>query len=408
MSQKQLSSEKPPVIQIGPIRWLQENLFSSWVNAFLTVAALFILYLFLSNLLGWAFSEARWEVIPTSIKLLLVGTYPEEQLWRVWATLYMVSFFLGISGGLHRNLIRQIGLTVAISSVALALLPIPLSTRLWLLAVAGFAVLGYGLGILLMGKKIGTRLETILWIVSFPMTIIILRGIGLSFNLSGSEIAILPVVEQWNLWGFTLNILGAAVGIALSLPIGILLALGRRSELPAVRLICTLYIEIIRGMPLVALLFIASNLLPLVIPGTFRPDIVIRAMITITAFSAAYMAENVRGGLQSIPHGQSEAAYAIGLNGFLTTRLIVLPQALRAVIPAIVGQFISLFKDTTLFSFLAVLEIVGMARAVLGNQEWRDTIFELLIFAAVVFWVFCYGLSYVSRRIEKELGVGER
>ena len=171
---------------------------------------------------------------------------------------------------------------------------------------------------------------------------------------------------------------------------------------------CTLYIELIRGVPLISLLFMASNMLPLLLPGTFRPDIVIRAMVTITAFSAAYMAENVRGGLQAIPKGQFDAAYAVGLNGALTTILIVLPQALRAVIPAIVGQFIALFKDTTLFSFIAILELLGMARSVLGNLEWRGTIFELYIFIGFAFWIFCYSLSYVSRKIEKTLGVGER
>jgi general L-amino acid transport system permease protein len=408
MSQKQASSEKPPVIQIGPIRWLQENLFNSWLNAFLTLVSSIILYLFLSNILNWVFFDANWAVIPAGIKLLLVGTYPDEQLWRVWGALYMVAFFLGISGGMHKKLIRQIAFTIGIASIAVAALPIPLATRGWAIGVAIAMAIGYGLGFLLRGKKLGIRLETTLWILSFPLTIILLKGIDLTLNLGGEMVTILPSVEQWSLWGFMLNILGAAVGIALSFPVGILLALGRKSKLPVVRLICTLYIEIIRGMPLIALLFIASNLLPLIVPQTFRLDIVIRAMITITAFSAAYMAENVRGGLQSIPVGQSEAAYAIGLNGFLTTRLIVLPQALRAVIPAIVGQFISLFKDTTLFGFVAVLEILGMGRAILGNAEWRGLIFEILIFVAFIFWIFCYSLSYVSRRIEKDLGVGER
>jgi len=205
-----------------------------------------------------------------------------------------------------------------------------------------------------------------------------------------------------------LNLLGAVVGIGLSLPLGVLLALGRRSKLPAIRLVCTVYIELIRGVPLISLLFMASIMLQLLLPDSFRPDLVIRAMLTITLFSAAYMAENVRGGLQAIPKGQYEAAYAVGLNGALTTLLIILPQALRAVIPAIVGQFIALFKDTTLFGFIAILELLNISRSVLGNLEWRGRIFELYVFIGVVFWVLCYSMSYVSRRIERSLGVGER
>jgi len=161
-------------------------------------------------------------------------------------------------------------------------------------------------------------------------------------------------------------------------------------------------------VPLISLLFMASIMLQLLLPDSFRPDLVIRAMLTITAFSAAYMAENVRGGLQAIPKGQFEAAYAVGLNGALTTILIILPQALRAVIPAIVGQFIALFKDTTLFGFIAILELLNISRSVLGNLEWRGTIFELYVFIGVLFWILCYSMSAVSRRIEKALGVGER
>jgi len=203
-------------------------------------------------------------------------------------------------------------------------------------------------------------------------------------------------------------LIGAVVGIGLSFPIGVLLALGRRSELPAVRWVCTAYIEIIRGVPLISLLFMASIMLQLLLPANIRPDLLIRAMMTVTAFSAAYMAENVRGGLQAIPRGQYEAASAVGLNKALITILIILPQALRLVIPAIVGQFISLFMDTTLFGFIAILELLNITRSIMGNIEWRGTIFELYVFIGIVFWILCYSMSYISRRMEKTLGVGER
>ncbi|HED04888.1 MAG TPA: amino acid ABC transporter permease [Candidatus Fraserbacteria bacterium] len=395
--------DRPPVIRSGPLRWLKENLFSTWYNTLLTVGSLAIALL-LAVLFGhWALTEAHWAVIPANLKLLFVGTYPLDQLWRIWATLYMVALFLGFSGGLHRGLILQIALTVAAATVLLALLPFAWATRLWILATALSTLVGFGLGRLTRQSRTSRWLEISLWLLSFPLTLVLLKG-GLFLPVVGEA----HNVGGWNKWGFMLNLLGAVVGITLSLPIGILLALGRRSSLPAVRLVSTLYIELIRGVPLITLLFMASNMLPLLVPTTFRPDIVIRAMMTITAFSAAYMAENVRGGLQAIPQGQFEAAYAVGLGRMLTTLLIVLPQALRAVIPAIVGQLISLFKDTTLFGFIAILELLGMVDSVLGNLQWRGTIFELYIFIGFIFWIFCYSLSYISRRIEKNLGVGER
>jgi general L-amino acid transport system permease protein len=380
------------------------NLFSSWFNAILTLAAGALIVSLVVGLGRWAITEARWEVIPANLKLLLVGTYPVEQVWRVWSTLYLIALLVGFSGRLHGGLTQRIGWVGAGTAVILAALPFPIGTRGWLLGAAASIGTGIGLGQLARlgaGKRTSRwirQTEIAAWILSFPLSIILLNGVG------GS----LPVIEARNQWGFLLNLLGAVVGIGLSLPLGVLLALGRRSKLPAVRIVCTAYIELIRGVPLISLLFMASIMLQLLLPDSIRPDLVIRAMITITLFSSAYMAENVRGGLQAIPKGQYEAAYAVGLNGALTTILIVLPQALRAVIPAIVGQFIALFKDTTLFGFIAILELLNISRSVLGNLEWRGTIFELYVFIGVVFWILCFSMSAISRRIEKRLGVGER
>jgi general L-amino acid transport system permease protein len=206
-----------------------------------------------------------------------------------------------------------------------------------------------------------------------------------------------------------LNLMVAAIGIVASFPIGVLLALGRRSTLPVVKVFCTLFIELVRGVPLITILFMGSLLLPLFLPEDVRIDRVIRAVIGITLFSAAYMAENVRGGLQAIPEGQYEAARAIGLNAPLTTLLIILPQALRLVIPAIVGQFIALFKDTTLLIIVGINEILGIGKSiVLGNPEWVGAQIEVYLFIAALFWVFTYAMSYSSRRLERALGVGER
>jgi len=394
----------PPTERIPLLRWLKQNLFSSGFNAVLTLAAATLIVVIVYGLLRWAVTDARWDVIPANLKLLLVGTYPPELLWRVWATLYTIAFLLGGSARLHGGLIRRVATAGSAVAIALALLPFPLATRGWIAGVAVAAATGFGAAALAtLGRsprrtKVARRVELVAWVLSFPVGLILLNGVG----------GALPVVEGRNTWGFMLNLLGAVVGIGLSLPLGVLLALGRKSRLPAVRWVCTAYIELIRGVPLISLLFMASIMLQLLLPASIRPDLVVRAMVTITAFSAAYMAENVRGGLQAIPKGQYEAAYAVGLNGFLTTILIILPQALRAVIPAIVGQFIALFKDTTLFGFIAILELLNISRSVLGNLEWRGTIFELYVFIGVVFWALCYSMSYVSRKIERSLGVGVR
>jgi len=388
---------RPPIERIPVFRWLKENLFSSWLNVILTVVSTALIVTVVFGLLKWALG-ARWEVIPANLKLLLVGTYPVEYLWRVWTTGYMIAFLLGFSGGSHGGLMRRVSTIVASVSVLFAILPFPWGTRGWLVGIAVAAAVGFGLGHLSKGIRRCKRLEIAAWILSFPISLVLLNGVG----------GILPVIERRTTWGFLLNLIAAVVGIGLSFPIGVLLALGRRSELPAIRWVCTAYIEIIRGVPLISLLFMASIMLQLLLPANIRPDLLIRAMMTITAFSAAYMAENVRGGLQAIPRGQYEAASAVGLNKALITILIILPQALRLVIPAIVGQFISLFMDTTLFGFIAILELLNITRSIMGNIEWRGTIFELYVFIGIVFWILCYSMSYISRRMEKTLGVGER
>jgi len=216
-------------------------------------------------------------------------------------------------------------------------------------------------------------------------------------------------VESSAWGGLLLTFLLALVGIVASFPIGVSLALGRQSSLPVVKVSCTLFIEMVRGVPLVTILFMASIILPLFLPEEVRIDRVLRAMIGMTLFAAAYMAENVRGGLQAIPRGQYEAARAVGLTGFQTTTFIILPQALRAVIPAIVGQFIALFMDTTLAIIVGLMELLAVGKAVLqSNQEWLLLDKEVYLFIAVAFWLFTYSMSYASRRLETALGVGER
>ncbi len=216
----------------------------------------------------------------------------------------------------------------------------------------------------------------------------------------------LPIVTT-NLWGgLLLTILLTIVGIVFSFPLGVMLALGRRSQLPIVRWFSIGYIELVRGVPLITILFMAQLMLPLFL--SFTPDRVLRAMAGIIMFSAAYLAENVRGGLQAIPKGQFEAAEALGLNGFKTMVFIIMPQALRLIIPILVGQFISLFKDTALVSIVGLLDLVGIARTVLAQPEFLGLQREVYAFISLLYWVLSYAMSYVSQRLEVALGVGER
>ena len=214
-------------------------------------------------------------------------------------------------------------------------------------------------------------------------------------------------VSQWG--GLMLNLMLAAAGIGISLPIGIALALGRRSRLPVVKLLCVVFIEVFRGVPLITLLFMSQVLVPLAFPDDFPLDSLFRAAVVITLFSSAYMAENIRGGLQSLHPGQAEAARALGLPIWQTTLFISLPQAIRNVIPAIVGQFIGLFKDTSLIYIISMLDVVEIGRTFIsGNTEYLANAKELFIFLALVFWVFTYTMSYVSQKVEEHLGVGRR
>ena len=270
-----------------------------------------------------------------------------------------------------------------------------------ILLVANIPAVFLGLAITRYTPWREIRHVAIVGVISFLLTIFLLRGFE---GLPGLQ----PVsVIHWG--GLMLNILLAVAGIVLSLPIGIALALGRRSQLPVVKLLCVVFIEIFRGVPLITLLFMSQVLVPLAFPEDFPQNSLFRAAVVITLFSSAYMAENIRGGLQALHPGQAEAARALGLSGWQITFLISLPQAIRNVIPAIVGQFIALFKDTSLVYIIGMLDVVEIGRAFIqGNPEYLPSARELFIFLAIVFWIFTYGMSYVSRRVEDHLRVGAR
>ncbi|MBD1939876.1 amino acid ABC transporter permease [Microcoleus sp. FACHB-68] len=328
------------------LNWLRQNLFNTWYNSILTLFCLWLIYQLVAAILGWAIFKAQWAVVWANLRLFLVGRYPAGETWRLWLVALILVGLTGLSAWQPRLL------------------------RRWLPAA---------------------------WLVAFPVTL----------WLIGGGWGLMPVgTELWN--GLLLTLLMAVVSIVLSFPLGVLLALGRQSTLPVVRWFSIFYIEVIRGLPLIGILFMAQVMLPLLLPPEIRLDRVLRAIAGLTLFSAAYLAENVRGGLQSLPRGQVEAGKALGFNPFLVIGLIVLPQALRAVIPAIVGQFISLFKDTTLLSIVGLLELIGIARSVLAQPQFLGRYAEVYLFIGIIYWFFCYTMSLVSRRLEQQLDVGKR
>jgi general L-amino acid transport system permease protein len=377
------------------MNWLRKNLFNTWYNSLLTVVCLGIIFLIARGLLTWVFTQAQWAVIKVNWRLFFVGRFPQSQYWRVWVVLAIAATLTGLTwGAFTRNQrwqLSSVAINALIISISLVILPLDFNSRLWLLGAIVLLIAGVWLG-RRFGKFIGSWLS-LTWLISFP---IILWLIGGGFGLRS---------VQSNLWnGLLLTLLMAAVSIALSFPIGVLLALGRTSNLPVVRMFSILYIEIVRGMPLIGILFLAQVMLPLFLPPDVRLDRVLRGIAGLVLFSAAYMAENVRGGLQAIPRGQVEAAKALGLNAPLVVLLIVLPQALRAVIPAIVGQFIGLFKDTSLLSIVGLVELIGIARSILAQPQFLGRYREVYLFIGVLYWLFCYSMSLASRKLEKQLG----
>ena len=395
-------SVNPMTERYTVLAWMRKNLFSDLTNAVLTVvAAGFILYVaFL--LLRWAATTAEWAVIPANFNLIMRGQYPADQVWRLWFVLYLLGGVIGLIWKLVSGQFSGIArFLFAIPFLLMLVHAFNTDTRLNILLIAAMSAGGYLLGDNLKIQRRGRAAAYIL-LAYLIIMLAILRGFG-------GDAGPLPTVTAILWGGLLLSLLLAFFGITLSFPLGVLLALGRQSKLPAIRVICVIYIEFIRGVPLISLLFMGQVMLQLFLPDGFPlVDRVLRALVAITLFSAAYTAENVRGGLQSIPRGQYEAAQALGLNAYQATMQIVLPQALRAVIPVLVGQFISLFKDTTLVALVGLFDLLGIARTILANPDWLGKQQEVFLLVAFLFWIFSYGMSYTSRRLERRLGVGER
>ena len=398
----------PPITETGWIGWARANLFNNWLSSLVTLIAVPLIIWAVWAMLNWLLA-ADWTLITSRPQQYVMGLYPTEHAWRPLTGWLLVSILWGMGAGIWRGAAAlRVTIAYSLAVLVLGLLPYgyfhPDVVMPWwvrLLILGNFAALaaGFGLGIFRPTGK--PRWFILNGLVAYLLFLLLLSG------TPG-----VPGMEQVSprLWGgLMLNLTLAVFGIVLSFPIGMLLALGRRSGLPVAKLMCVGFIEVFRGVPLITLLFMSQVLAPLALPEHFPVNPVTRAAITITLFSAAYMAENIRGGLQGLPRGQAEAARALGLPGWRVMMLILLPQAIRNVIPAIVGQFISLFKDTSLVYIIGMLDILEMGRSIVqGNVEFIDNGRELFVFVAVVFWMFTYTMSYMSKRLERHLGVGVR
>jgi general L-amino acid transport system permease protein len=386
---------------------MKDNLFRTWWDTLITILAGGLLIWLLGSLVIWVFTSAQWEIVRVNLTSFMVGRFPRDQLWRVAVALLVGAFAGGVLLGMTKRLEQKVVPLEALRTFLVRAWPFVLLVLLLLILAESLSSVLLVLGAIvsfLVGRGAGYRLPKRL------------NWIGITGAVL-SPIAVVAIIVGfggvgWDLWGGLLLTLFLAIGsILLSFPFGVLLALGRRSKLPAARWLSVAYIEIVRGVPLIALLFMGFIMLALFLPpGTSTPSLVVRGIIVLTAFTAAYVAEIVRGGLQSVHSGQEEAAQAVGMSPLQTTFYIVLPQALTAVIPALVGQFISLFKDTSLVAIVGLLELLAVAQVVTQQGEFRGEglLTETLLFAAMIYWVGSFTMSRESQRLEKRLGVGER
>ncbi len=360
MARISTAPDGPPSSHVGAWAWMRASLFSSPLNTLLTVLVLWLLLMAVPALFEWLFIRADfnasnaqecresggacWAFIVEKHRLILFGVYPYDEQWRpLLATIILIGVI--VCSCMRRFWKPYLGL-------------------IWLAALTAVAILMWG-------------------------------GV---FGLSHVE------NDRWG--GLPLTLILATFGIAFAFPLGLLLALGRRSDMPAVKALCVVYIELIRGVPLISLLFMSSVMLPLFLPEGFSIDKLLRAQIAIILFAAAYIAETVRGGLQSIPRGQYEGAESLGLSYWQQMRKIILPQALKVVIPPLVGIFISLFKDTSLVVIIGIFDLTQAAKTAVADAAWRGFSTEAYLFIAFIYFIFCFSISRYSQSLERQLQTG--
>ncbi len=347
---------KPPITSVGVIGWVKSNLFNGWFNSLLTIVTLYFLWKVIPPFVRWAFIDsvwhttgkvcrntdgACWSIITANFRFILFGFFPYDQQWRPLIAILILCGLLFYSRDRNH----------------------------WTMH------LGYA------------------WVIGLVVMGFLMRG-GL-FGLASVE------PTKWG--GLPLTLLLSVFGLTIAYPLGVFLALGRQSKMPTIKWLCIVYIELIRGVPLISLLFMGSFILPLFLPEGVNFPTILRALVAIILFTAAYIAEVVRGGLQGMSRGQYEAAESIGLNYYLTMRLIILPQALKIVIPPTVSILISAFKDTSLVVIIALWDLLKTTQSVLSNPEWMGFSREAYIFVAILYFLGCFSMANYSRKLEKEL-----
>jgi general L-amino acid transport system permease protein len=426
-----VTAAPPPASLVGPVGWVRQNLFSSIPNAILTIVGAYIAYKLVWSFIDFALVRAVWTgadreacldakagfqvgacwpFIQAKFGQFMYGFYPVELRWRVNLT-YLVALILLIPLLIPKVPYKPLNAVLffgAFPVLAFTLLYGGSIINPWLSVVGWFATLG-AIGLLIAyvlsvieKKPVAFYLSYGAGILAIGVTCLILVRTGL-FNEPS-----LPIVETRQWGGLLVTLVVATVGIVAALPIGVALALGRRSKLPLIRFMCVGLIEVVRGVPLITVLFFATYLLPLFLERS--PDALLRVLVGVSIFSGAYMAETIRGGLQAIPKGQFEGAMALGLNYPRMMGLIVLPQALKLVIPGIVNAFIGLFKDTTLVSIVAIFDLLGGLRAGFTDPQWSSpvTLYTGFAFAGIIYFSFCYFMSRYSIFVERRLNTGRR
>jgi general L-amino acid transport system permease protein len=365
----------PPSTQIGPVAWARQNLFSGAANTATTIVIALALAYLIPLILQWAVFDAVltlkpsseswwgyefapnaeacrtaggacWDFVAEKIRVFIFGLYPQEEQWR------------------------------------------PILMMLMLFAMIAVSV----------NSRFHNRWLLVAWVVAVAVMYILMQG-----GIFG-----LPLVETDKWGGLPVTLIIAVTGIVCSFPLAILLALGRQSDLPIIKTICVAFIEIIRGVPLITVLFMASLMIPLFLPDGVNFNKLMRALVAFTLFSAAYVAEVIRGGLQALPKGQYEAADAMGMSYWQKTGLIVLPQALKMVIPPTMNTFIGLFKDTTLIIMISMFDFLGAIRLASNDPIWRAFYVEGLVFAAIIYFIMCYAMASYARHLEHKLDTGHR
>jgi general L-amino acid transport system permease protein len=396
------------VLPASPLQRLRRELFSSPLDGLISIGLIGFLLAVVIALVKWALFQAQWAVLQANSTLFAVGRYPLEQQWRLWLLTTLLVGATGLSWGLLRGLPRldrvdqlwprndriavAVVLALALWAPLFLKLSLAIQLRWWLVAALLVATRWAAGRWALRIPPPARRLVPLIWpLLYFAGMVLISGGLGL-IQVSPSE---------WG--GLLLTLVESSFAILLCFPLGILLALGRRSALPLLRWSSVVYIEFIRGAPLITLLFLGQNILGFLLPGGLAPDRVWRAAWVLTFFAAAYVAEAVRAGLASLPKGQLEAARSLGLPLPQALIHVVLPQALRVALPATVGQFISLLQDTTLLSLIGLLDLLGTARTVMANPAFLGRNAEVYLVLALLFWCCCAALGLGSRALETRL-----